>query len=255
MAKRRTTQGKKPGARSGPARGKGKPASFGGWALDWLKSIAVALLLFLVIRTFLVQTFTITSGSMENTLLVGDWLMISKLAYGPQIPFTHARLPGYSHPERGDVAVFKPPPPDETDLDVVKRIIGMPGDTLSMRRAVLYIDGKPQVEPYVIHTNAEGNGSHPWMVWQKQYLVAGVNPATYHPTRDDWGPIVVPPHHYFMMGDNRDDSLDSRFWGFLPEANFEGRAFFIYFSYDSQALDPFPFIQDIRWHRVGKVIR
>ncbi|MEJ2187480.1 MAG: signal peptidase I, partial [Gemmatimonadota bacterium] len=116
-------------------------------AREWVKSGITAIVLFLLIKTFILQTFVITSGSMKNTLLVGDFLILSKVAYGPLIPFTEARLPGFSHPKRGDVAVFRPP--HDPHLDVVKRIIGMPGDTLSMRDKQHYIDGVAVREPYV----------------------------------------------------------------------------------------------------------
>src|SRR5690606_38810141 len=151
----------------------GKPQNA---VLEWAKSIIIAFGLFLLIRTFLVQTFTITSGSMEGTLLVGDFLMLSKSAYGAQIPGTGIRLPGYTELKRGDVIVFRAQ--HEPDMDLVKRLIGLPGDTLAMREGVLYINGQPQVEPY-----AEGRGdgmdsTHPWMVWQMEYLAPGVDRAT-----------------------------------------------------------------------------
>jgi len=219
---------------------------------EWTKSLGMGFVLFLVLRTFLIQTFTITSGSMENTLLVGDFLVLSKSAYGATIPGTGVRLPGYSHPQRGDVVVFRG---HHEPIDLVKRLVGMPGDTLSMKDAVLYIDGVAQDEPYVHHVDASGDGYHDWMRWQKDYLVSTVDPAEYRPTRDNWGPIVIPAARYFMMGDNRDESLDSRYWGFVDPTEIKGRAVVLYFSYDRDAFGPVPFVNHVRWKRVFDRIR
>jgi signal peptidase I len=222
-------------------------------ALEWLRSLAVAVVLFLVIRTFLVQTFTITSGSMIPSLLVGDWLMISKVTYGPQIPFTHGRLPGYRQPRLHDIVVFRPP--TEPNLDVVKRIVAVGGDTIEMRGGRLYRNGRFADGPYVIHTDPNDDQTSPMMMWQRRYLLPGVDAATYSPSRDDWGPIVVPPGQLFMMGDNRDDSLDSRYWGFLDPARIEGNVMFIYYSYDEDSTRPLPFLTAIRWGRIGHIVR
>jgi signal peptidase I len=239
-------------------------------ALDWAKSLGLALVLFLVLRTFLVQTFVITSSSMEETLLVGDFLILSKLAYGPQIPFTPWRLPGYTSPERNDIAVFRPP--HDPDLDVVKRMVGAPGDTLLMRQKVLFINGERVDEPYVRHSDFEGDVGHPWMRWQCGDPVAlgpdisgayripaevpvGAEADECRPTRDNWGPIVVPEEHFFTIGDNRDDSVDSRHWGFLHADRLRGEALIIYYSYDSRPRRPFAFVRNIRPERIGNAIR
>jgi signal peptidase I len=236
-------------------------------AVDWAKSIAAAVLLFLVLRTFLVQTFVITSSSMEETLLVGDFLILSKLAYGPRIPLTQLHLPGYTNPARGDVVVFRPP--HDPGLDVVKRVVGVPGDTLEMREKALFINGTLQSEPYARHSDSEGDIGHPWMRWQcgesvalspdisGQYRVGerGTNGDECQPTRDNWGPVVVPGGHYFMMGDNRDDSVDSRYWGFLEGDRLRGEALLIYYSYNSELLRPLAFLRNIRPGRIGDVIR
>ena len=235
-------------------------------AADWVKSIGGAVLLFLILRTFLIQTFVITSSSMEETLLVGDFLILSKLAYGPQVPFTSARLPGYTDPERGDVVVFRPP--HDPDLDVVKRMVGMPGDTLRMEDKQLFINGQPYEEPYTRFSDMEGDVSHPWMRWQCGERVAlspdisgayrvpkgGPGNGECRPSRDEWGPVVVPPGHYFMMGDNRDDSVDSRYWGFLDGERLRGEALVIYYSYDPELLRPLAFIRNLRAERIGDVI-
>jgi signal peptidase I len=219
---------------------------------EWTKSLAMGFVLFLVLRTFLIQTFTITSGSMENTLLVGDFLVLSKSAYGATVPGTGLRLPGYSEPHRGDVVVFRG---RHEPIDLVKRLIGLPGDTLYMRDGLLYIDQTPRDEPYVRHTDPTGDTSHPWMSWQTKFLVDSVDVMKYRPTRDNWGPIVVPPNLYFVMGDNRDESLDSRYWGFVDPASLKGRAVVLYFSYDRDALGALPFVNHVRWARIGDRIR
>lgn len=217
-------------------------------AVEWAKSIAIAAVLFLVLRSFLVQTFVITSGSMENTMLVGDMLLVNRAAIGSKIPLTGLRIPGYSSAEHGDVIVFDPP--HEEDLKLVKRLIGMPGDTLQMRNRVLYRNGEILDEPYLKHTDV-GDEMHPWMVWQRDYLAGDVDPSTYAPTRDNWGPLVIPEDRYFMLGDNRETSLDSRYWGLLEGWRLEGRAVFTYFSYNKESYRPFPWIREIRWSRIG----
>jgi signal peptidase I len=130
----------------------------------------------------------------------------------------------------------------------------MPGDTLAMRAGELFINGVKQVEPYVRHTAPDADGSHPWMDWQFRYLTSDVDQSKYRPTRDNWGPIVVPANAFFMMGDNRDESLDSRFWGFLDPARVKGKASVVYFSYERDSLSPLPFLH-ARWNRVGDLIR
>lgn len=241
------------GARRGRAREDRGPAGPGerSTAFEWLKSIGVALILFLVLRTFIVQTFVITSGSMEETLLVGDMLLVNRAAIGTQVPFTGLRIPGYSEPRRGDILVFDPP--HEETLKLIKRLIGMPGDTLAMREGVLYLNGDRLDEPYVTHHDVEDE-RHPWMDWQRDHLVGDADPATYAPTRDNWGPIAIPPEHYFMLGDNRERSLDSRYWGLLEQWRLEGRAVFTYFSYNRDSYRPFPAIREIRWNRIGRGI-
>lgn len=224
----------------------------GGLLLEWTKSAAVAVVLFLLLRTFLVQTFVITSGSMEDTLLEGDFLLVNRAAIGSRIPLTSVRIPGYSVARRGDVIVFDPP--HEPDLKLVKRLIGMPGDTLQMRNRVLYLNGEPRDEPYAKHTDVSDE-THPWMTWQRDHLVDSVDPRSYAPTRDDWGPLVIPEDRYFMLGDNRETSLDSRYWGLLEEWRLEGRVVFIYFSYNRGSYRPFPAMREIRWDRLLDRIR
>jgi len=218
---------------------------------EWAKSIGIAVVLFLVLRTFLVQTFVITSGSMEETLLVGDMLVVNRAAIGTRVPATGLRIPGYSSPRLGDVLVFDPP--HEETLKLIKRLVGMPGDTLEMRNRVLFRNGVAQDEPYVVHRSM-ADESHPWMEWQRDHLLPGMDRAAYAPTRDNWGPLVVPDGNYFMLGDNREQSLDSRYWGPLEAWRLEGRALFKYFSYNKGSYRPFPWIREVRWGRIGGAI-
>lgn len=220
--------------------------SGGGWG-DTLKSFGIALVIFLILRTFVLQTFYITSGSMEDSLLVGDFLVVNRAAVGSRVPFTPLRIPGYGDLERGQILVFDPP--HEPDLKLVKRLLGLPGDTLEMRDKVLYVNGEPLDEPYVKHVDVPDAGD-PWMRWQRSYLAPGVDPATYEPTRDTWGPLIIPEDRYFMLGDNREESLDSRYWGLLEGWRLEGRVSFIYFSYNRGSYRPFPWIREVRWGRI-----
>jgi signal peptidase I len=218
---------------------------------DWTKSIAIGFAIFLVLRAFVLQTWVITSGSMEGTLLVGDLLVLNKVAYGAPVPGTTKRLPGYTQPKRGDIVVFRA---QHDTLDVVKRLMGLPGDTLAMRDGDLFINGTRQNEPYVRRSDPDGDGTHPWMQWQLAHLTGDVDRSNYHPTRDNWGPIVVPNDNYFLLGDNRDESLDSRFWGFLDPARVKGKAALVYYSYERGSLQPFPWLH-VRWDRIGERIR
>ena len=180
--------------------------------------------MFLVLRAFFVEAYRIPSGSMIPTLLVGDWLFVNKLVYGPHIPFTEKNLPGYSDPKRNDIVVFVSPTqidqPEDPNPTLVKRLVGQPGDTLFMRKGILYLDGIAQRQGYGVlppPDSALGGETHPDFDWQKQVGLKssrfGAAPA--QPTHDNWGPFVVPPRHFFMMGDNRYDSKDSRYWGFV----------------------------------------
>jgi signal peptidase I len=219
---------------------------------EWVKSFLVALVLFLIIRTFLVQTFVIISGSMESTLLIGDLLLVNRVAVGSRVPGTSLEIPGYSRLERGDVLVFDPA--HEEDMKLVKRLMGLPGDTLEMRNKELLINGDHLSEPYAQHDDAGEDFTDPIMMWQRDFLLQGDDPNSYQPTRDDWGPITIPEGHYFMLGDNRDSSYDSRYWGLVERWRFEGRVVLIYFSYDKESIRPFPWLSEIRWGRIGDLV-
>ena len=223
------------------------------WFDNWMRSLGMALVLFLIIRTFLVEAFQIPSGSMERTLLAGDFLFVNKAVYGAQIPGTHARLPGFESPRRGDVLVFAYP--KNPELNYVKRVIGVGGDTVEMRGGEVRVNGEPLAEPYVQRVGP-ADMYDPEFNWQRAYLVGGPAMArTYHPTRDTWGPLAVPRGKYFVLGDNRDNSADSRYWGFVDATAVKGRPLVVYFSYDREAHDALPWLTDIRWHRLGSIVR
>lgn len=217
---------------------------------EWVKSLAIALAVWFVLQAMLVKAFRIPSGSMEDTILIGDFLFVNRAVYGAEIPFTGKRLPSIREPRRDEIAVFDSP--IEPGLDVVKRLIGEPGDTLEMRSDSLFRNGEYLHEPYAEHRRPESAMSmmdrHQSSAWQVQDF-AGVPSPDYLPSLRTWGPIVVPAGNYFVMGDNRDDSLDSRYWGFLPRDNIKGRTMFVYFSYDKQSWRPLPFLTAIRWSR------
>ncbi|NIR44125.1 MAG: signal peptidase I [Gemmatimonadetes bacterium] len=221
----------------------------GRWLWEWVKSISVAILLFLIIRTFVVEAFKIPTGSMEDTLLVGDFLLVNKAVYGAQVPFTGIRLPAFDTPERGDVIVFEYPL--DRSKNYVKRVVGLPGDTVEMRNGELYVNSNIQVESYVQHTQPNGDYYDPSFEWQRDFLPEKARRNGYRPTRDDWGPIIVPPDRYFVMGDNRDNSQDSRYWGFVDRSLIKGRPLIIYYSFDRSKLRPLPWLTEVRWDRVG----
>jgi signal peptidase I len=225
--------------------------TFGAWLLDWAKSIAIALVVWMVLRTFLIEAFRIPSGSMENSLLVGDFLFVNKALYGAEVPFTGRRLPAVREPIRGDILVFDSV--EEEGMKVVKRLIGMPGDTLSMVEGDLFRNGVRVDEPYALRSDPNKSEEPLQRAkmrrWQVSHLV-GRDPATYQPDLHDWGPIVVPADSFFMMGDNRDSSYDGRYWGFLPRLNVRGKPLIVYFSYDKNSYKPLPFLSAIRWGRL-----
>ncbi len=224
------------------------------WVWEWTKSLLIAVLLFLVIRSFLVEAFKIPTGSMEGTLLAGDFLLVNKLAYGADIPFSENRLPGYAQPVRGEVVVFLPP--HEEGKSYVKRVVGIPGDTLEMRDKILYLNGQPQEEPYARRIDPITDPGDQRMQWQRRYLAgAAAGMDRYRPTRDNWGPLVVPEERYFALGDNRDNSEDSRHWGFLEGEAIRGRPLFVYYSFERNLHNPFSWLTSVRWSRIGDAIR
>lgn len=224
---------------------------------EWVKSIAVAVVVWLLLRTFLLEAFRIPSPSMENTLLVGDFLFVNKAVYGAEVPLIHKHLPAYREPKRGDVLVFDSV--EEEGLKVVKRLIGVPGDTLSMESGILFRNGQRADEPWVRHDLPNKSESPDYRLkmrnWQSKHLAPGVNAESYNPDLQDWGPIVVPPDSLFMMGDNRDMSYDGRYWGFLPRANVRGTPLIIYYSYDPSSWRALKGLTAIRWGRIFSLPR
>lgn len=193
---------------------------------EYAEAIIIAILLALFIRTFIIQAFKIPSGSMIPALNIGDHILVNKFLYGTRIPFTDTILLPIRHPRRQDIIVFKYP--EDESKDFIKRVIGEPGDTVEVRQKEVYINGQRLVEPYIIHKESS------------------MLPSEFQP-RDNFGPVVVPEESYFVMGDNRDQSLDSRFWGFVKVRKIRGKAFIIYWSWDGE--DTW-----VRWKRIGKLI-
>jgi len=222
-----------------------------------------ALLFFIFLRTFIIEAYRIPSGSMIPTLLVGDWLFVNKLVYGPHIPFTNSHLPGFREPRRGDVVVFKSPTqidqPWDPNPTLVKRLVGQPGDTLFMKKGVLHLNGAVSKWNFPASDSSQIFDSiDPLFDWQKSVGLKSsrFGAAPGQPTHDNWGPIVVPPGHFFMMGDSRYNSKDSRYWSFVPRENIRGQPMFVYYAYNADDSDkPLPFITDIRWSRIGHRIR
>lgn len=193
---------------------------------EYAEAILIAVLLALFVRTFVVQAFKIPSGSMTPTLLVGDHILVNKFIYGVKIPFINKTVIELKKPNRGDVIVFIYP--IDKSKDFIKRVIAIEGDTVEIIDKKVYINGKPFADPYGIHCNG--------LIYPK-----GIQP------RDNFGPLLVPESKVFVMGDNRDQSYDSRFWGFVDLNEIKGKAFIIYWSWDKSNFGA-------RWNRIGKLI-
>lgn len=189
---------------------------------EWVQVFAIALVISFIIRVELVSAYVIPSGSMIPTLKIGDRVMVNKASYGLKIPFTGRTLLGDGLPSRGDIVVFDPPF-DSPDA-YIKRVIGLPGDIVAARDKILYVNGRPVQEEYALFSD-------------KFILPPGTS------RRDTFGPLKVPPGKLFMMGDNRDGSNDSRFWGFADVSRVKGRAMFVLWSWDSERMSP-------RWSRM-----
>jgi signal peptidase I len=193
---------------------------------EYAESIIIAVILALVIRTFVVQAFKIPSGSMEDTLAIGDHILVSKFIYGTKIPFTNSRLLKIRDPKRGDVIVFEYP--EDPSKDFIKRVIGTPGDTVEVINKKVYVNGAVYENPHEVHK-------------EKDLIPKEQNP------RDFKDPVKVPANSYFVMGDNRDRSYDSRFWGFVSNEKVKGLAFIKYWSWDKEKFG-------VRWKSIGKLI-
>lgn len=222
-----------------------------GW--EWAKSVQLAIILFLLVRAFVVEAFKIPSGSMEGTLLVGDFLLVNKMLYGAEVPFLKKHLPAVREPRVGDVVVFQWP--EDPTKNFVKRLVGLPGDTVEMRRGALVRNGLVQREQYAVRADDGFDPSGEDFRWQRDFLAPGVDARRYHPSRNNWGPLVVPPAHYFVLGDNRDNSLDSRYWGFVPDSLVRGSPIVVYYSYSPDSGSTFDWLTNVRWQRLGELIR
>jgi signal peptidase I len=219
------------------------------WAWVWVRLFGILIAIFLVVRTFMMEAFRIPTSSMENTLLAGDHLLVNKAIYGSGLPRTRLRLPAFATPARGDVIVFSPP--HDPGRSYVKRIVALPGDTVAMRKRRLLVNGRVRPEPWV-RASGSGDIHAPAMVWQCSFTV---QPGECQPTRDTWGPLVVPQGRYMVLGDNRDESEDSRYWGFVERDAIQGRPLFVYYSFDPAVAGRTRWVTAARWSRVGKVIR
>ncbi len=197
---------------------------------DWSEAIIVAAVLALIIRTFFVQAFKIPSGSMEDTLLIGDHLLVNKFIYGTHLPFTDGSILKLRDPERGDIIVFEFPEDRDKSYfkkrDFIKRVIGLPGETIEIRQKNIYVNGERYRTEQAVYK--EGN------------LTPG--------PRDNMRAITIPDDKFFVMGDNRDRSYDSRFWKFVDRSEIKGLAFIKYWSWNSERFLP-------RWDRIGRLIK
>jgi signal peptidase I len=198
---------------------------------EYAESLIIAALIALFVRSFVVQAFKIPSSSMEPTLLIGDHLLVNRLSYVVKVPFTDIVVLHLGKPDRGDVVVFRYP--EDRTKDFIKRVIAKEGDVVEIKDKVVYVNGK--------------KADYPQAVFAEPTMIPG-----FIARRDNIPPLTVPKDSYFVMGDNRDRSLDSRFWGFVSYDDFVGRALIIYFSWDSTSPD---LLHYIRWTRIGRLIR
>jgi signal peptidase I len=232
---------------------------------EFIESIGVALIAALIIRALVIQSYRIPTGSMKDTLLIGDFLLVNKFIYGINTPnkfflkslrIPSTRLPGFKEPKRGEIVVFRFP--NDVTVDYIKRCVGVAGDTIEIRNTRLYINGEPEGEEEFLETkwDPEENRNISYFCITKsngqQYTIRKA--AEPRQQMRNWGPYVVPPEHIFMMGDNRDNSYDSRMWRALPEEHIVGQALVIFFSWDH--LEPIYMLHRvIRWERIFSVIR
>ncbi len=201
---------------------------------EYVEAIVIAVLLAIFIRTFVVQAFKIPSGSMLPTLQIGDHLLVNKFIYGIKVPFSGKTLLSLKEPHRDDVIVFRFP--KDRSIDYIKRVVGVPGDTVAIKNKKVIINGQPVPDKYAYHTSA-----------------TIMNSAT--GPRDNMTPVTIPEGKVFVMGDNRDNSYDSRFWGVVDKADVRGKAFIIYWSWDiKKSLFSFERLSSIRWRRLCNLI-
>jgi signal peptidase I len=193
---------------------------------EYIEAIIIAILIAVFIRTFIIQAYKIPSRSMVPTLLVGDHLLVNKFIYGVKIPYLRTIIIPVSNPEKGDIVVFIYP--NDRSKDFIKRVIGISGDTIEIRNKKIFINGKEYSDAYGIYSDSI------------------TYPGAMQP-RDNYGPVTVPPKSLFVMGDNRDESADSRYWGFVDLKDVEGKAFIIYWSWNREE-------SNLRWQRLGNLL-
>jgi signal peptidase I len=214
-----------------PFHGQGEEMAQKSKVREYTESLLIAALIAFIVRGFVIQAFRIPSGSMEPTLLVGDHLLVNRLSYVMKVPFSDIVIAHLGTPNRGDVIVFRYP--EDRSKDFIKRVIGKEGDVIEIRDKVIYLNGRKMADPHA------------------HYAEDRIIPGIYAP-RDNLPPFTVPKNSYFVMGDNRDRSLDSRFWGFVKSDDLVGRALIIYFSLDGRPED---ILHYVRWERIGRLIR
>lgn len=194
---------------------------------EYTEAIITALILALLIRAYVIQAFKIPSGSMIPTLVIGDHILVNKFIYGTKIPFSETMVLEFTKPEKGNIIVFKYP--EDPTRDFIKRVVAVEGDVVESKNKTIYVNGKQVSEPYAQHTD---NSIRPM----------GIEP------RDNFGPLIVPKNKYFVMGDNRDQSYDSRYWGYVDRKDIKGKALILYWSWDSKN-------NWVRFARIGKLVK
>jgi len=224
--------------------------------IEYARSFFPIFLVVLLLRAFLAEPFRIPSGSMMPTLLVGDFILVNKFTYGLRMPVTKTKFMPLNEPERGDIVVFRWPV--NPKLDYIKRLVGLPGDRVAYRNKTLFVNGEPvPVVPVGAYTPVGSGARALGSIEGEENLGGVVHPVLVNPLAPDFSPsctflanreAVVPEGHYLMVGDNRDDSNDGRCWGFVPEENLVGKAFFIWFSFDWKRSG------FIAWDRIGRVV-
>jgi signal peptidase I len=193
---------------------------------EYIEAILLAILIAFFIRTFVIQAYKIPSGSMKPTLLIGDHILVSKFSYGVKLPFIRSTVIPIGEPKRGDIVVFIYP--EDRSKDFIKRLIGVPGDTIEVRNKKILLNGLPLDDTHGVHSDSV------------------IIPASVQP-RDNFGPVKVPEGSLFVMGDNRDESYDSRFWGFVNMKDVLGKALIIYWSWNHEEYG-------VRWSRIGTIL-
>lgn len=223
---------------------KRKPKQRAGRVVEYCRSFFPVFFIVLLLRSFLIEPFRIPSGSLEPTLLVGDFVAVNKFSYGLRLPVLETKVIPISNPKTGEIAVFRWPP--EPSYDYIKRVIGLPGDKISYHNKILTINGKEAKQTFVEYATDESSGKA--VAKYKENLNGTVHDIFVRPDVPavDFD-VVVPAGNYFMMGDNRDDSADSRFWGFVPDSYLRGRAFLVWMSWNGKT-------DNLRWSKIGRLI-